>query len=127
MTKHELNAFRRTLESKLADLTDVSYSRQALTIEHSADELDRTQQAQARDFAVGALNRESARSREVRAALRRMDAGTFGICVVCEASINPKRLAAVPWASSCIICQNSAELAQTTLQGEMETYAAMDA
>ena len=110
MTKFEFNAFRRKLEGQLAESSVVHASRQDLAVETSADELDRTQQAQARDFAVGALNRESERSRELRAALRRLEAGTFGLCVSCEEAIHPKRLAAVPWASRCIICQNAAEL-----------------
>jgi DnaK suppressor protein len=37
----------------------------------------------------------------VRAALERIDAGTFGKCVVCGAPIEEKRLEAVPWTPSC--------------------------
>jgi DnaK suppressor protein len=46
---------------------------------------------------------------EVRAALNRVHLGTFGICLDCEEEISPKRLAAVPWASLCIVCRTAAE------------------
>ena len=57
------------------------------------------------------LERNYNRLREVETALRRITAGTFGICVECEENINPKRLAAIPWASSCIACQEAPEKA----------------
>jgi DnaK suppressor protein len=55
------------------------------------------------------LERDSERLREVRAALRRMEADRFGICGECEDTINPKRLAAIPWAFYCIVCQETAD------------------
>ena len=39
---------------------------------------------------------------EIRAALVRLDAGTFGACVVDGAPIEPARLAAVPWTGYCL-------------------------
>jgi len=43
--------------------------------------------------------------RNVRAALRRIDEGSFGVCLHCEEDIGSKRLAAVPWTAFCIQCQ----------------------
>jgi len=51
--------------------------------------------------------------RLVDAALERLECGDYGICIHCGAPISPKRLAAIPWASHCIRCQeriHSAEL-----------------
>jgi DnaK suppressor protein len=107
--KNELQGFRKSLETKQAELSDRRSSREALTIETSADELDRIQHAQERDFAMGSLDRESARLRDVRGALERLDAGSFGICLNCEEDISAKRLAAVPWAAFCIVCQEAAD------------------
>ena len=112
MTKAELNAFRRALENRQAELGNANSNREALAMQPSPDELDRIQLASERDIAIGNLERDSSRLREVRAALRRIDAGTFGSCVECEADINPKRLAAIPWASSCIVCQEAADREQ---------------
>lgn len=41
----------------------------------------------------------------VNAALVRLDSGEYGICAECERPIGAKRLAAVPWASCCVACQ----------------------
>jgi DnaK suppressor protein len=47
--------------------------------------------------------------RNVRGALRRIQDGTFGVCLHCEEDISPKRLAAVPWTAYCIQCQELAD------------------
>lgn len=39
---------------------------------------------------------------EIEGALRRIDEGTYGTCVVCGREIPQERLEAVPWASLCI-------------------------
>lgn len=46
---------------------------------------------------------------EVRAALARMDAGTYGVCARCSAEIPAARLEAVPTASLCIKCKEAEE------------------
>jgi len=127
MTKTELNAFRSALESRQTDLRNGNRNREALAIETSPDELDRIQHASERDMAIGNLERDSSRLLEVRAALRRIDGGTFGICVDCEANINPRRLAAIPWASFCIVCQESADREQRTSWSEIDTSLVMAA
>jgi len=38
-------------------------------------------------------------------ALRRIDDEEYGECQNCEEQINPKRLAAIPWARYCLNCQ----------------------
>jgi DnaK suppressor protein len=113
MTKTELNPFRRALQ---AELGNGGNNREGLAIETSPDELDRTQSANDRDYAMSNLERASTRLREVRLALRRVDAGTFGICLGCEENIKLKRLAAVPWASSCRVCQETTDRGQNTLR-----------
>jgi RNA polymerase-binding transcription factor DksA len=47
--------------------------------------------------------------REVNAAIQRLDAGTYGICVRCGRAISQRRLAVLPYASLCIECQEAAE------------------
>lgn len=48
---------------------------------------------------------------QVREALGRIDAGTFGRCVVDGEPIEPKRLEAAPWTRYCAWHQNEAETA----------------
>ena len=116
MTITELKTFRSILESRQADLATAN--REALAVESSPDEMDRIQHFSEREYAMNYLQRNSKRLREVRAALSRMDAGTYGICVECEEIVNLKRLQAVPWTSTCIVCQEAAESVLSDLADE---------
>lgn len=42
-------------------------------------------------------------------ALLRIDDDEYGQCLNCETDINPKRLAAIPWARYCLDCQEMLE------------------
>jgi len=83
--------------------------RDGIAIEKSADQMDEIQYASERDLAIRNVDRESNLLRQVKAALQRIHDGSFGTCVECEWVISPKRLAAVPWASRCIECQEAAD------------------
>jgi RNA polymerase-binding transcription factor DksA len=48
---------------------------------------------------------------QINAALERLDAGTYGICTHCSKQIDPRRLGALPYVTSCIDCQAAAEAA----------------
>src|SRR5579864_7792452 len=109
MTKTELNKFKEVLETKQAELMQVLRNREGITIEKSPDALDEVQNAAERELAIRNLDRESQLLRNVRAALARIDEGTYGICMHCEEDISPKRLAAVPWTAFCIQCQEVAD------------------
>lgn len=119
MTKTELNAFRRALENRQTELGNGNRNREALAIETSPDELDRIQHASERDHAMGNLERNSDRLRAVQDALCRFEAGTFGICAGCEEEINLKRLAAIPSASYCVVCQEAVDRGQETTRLQM--------
>ena len=97
------------LERKQAELVRVLRTRGGIAIERSADPMDEIKSASERDLAIGNVDRESKLLRDVRAALRRQQEGSFGICIECESEISPKRLAAVPWAPRCIVCQEAAD------------------
>src|SRR5947199_2302755 len=109
MTKTELNKYRNMLEAKQAELEHFMRNREAITIEKSPDALDEVQHAAERELAIRNLDRESNLLRNVRSALRRIDEGTFSVCLHCEEDISPKRLNAVPWAPYCIQCQEQAD------------------
>ena len=109
MTKTEMNKFKKILENKQDELERIVRNRDAITIEKSADALDEVQHAAERELAIRNLDRESNLLRNVRSALRRIDDGSFGICLHCEEEISPKRIAAVPWAPFCIQCQEQAD------------------
>jgi DnaK suppressor protein len=112
MTKQEVNKYKEVLETRQAELMEVLKNRDGITIEKSPDALDEVQNAAERELAIRNLDRESNLLRNVRAALRRIDEGTFGVCVHCEEDINPKRINAVPWTAYCIQCQEMVDRMQ---------------
>jgi DnaK suppressor protein len=120
MTKNELNKYKALLEAKQAELAGGLRNREGIAIEKTADALDEVQLAGERELAIRNLDRESNLLRSVRAALSRVADGSYGICLHCEEDISPKRLAAVPWTSYCIRCQEAAD------RHEFETVEAFD-
>ncbi len=112
MTKTELNKYRQMLEIKMAELNHAVRDRDGIVIEKSPDALDEVQHAAERELAIRNLDRESQLLRNVRGALRRINDGSFGVCVHCDEDINPKRLNAVPWTPFCITCQELADRAK---------------
>ena len=109
MTKSELNKFKQILEVKHSELEQAVRDRDGIVIEKSPDALDEVQHAAERELAIRNLDRESNLLRNVRGALRRLEEGSFGVCLHCEEEINPKRLNAVPWTPYCITCQELAD------------------
>jgi DnaK suppressor protein len=100
----DVAAFQEIFERTQAELTRILRKRDGIAIEKSADQMDEIQYASERDLAIRNVDRESTLLRQVKAALRRIHDGSFGTCIECNSAISPKRLAAVPWAQSCIQC-----------------------
>ena len=53
---------------------------------------------------VALLERALRRLADVEAAVRAVEAGTYGICETCGRPIAPERLAARPSARTCVTC-----------------------
>jgi RNA polymerase-binding transcription factor DksA len=62
-----------------------------------------------REFALSLMSSEQDGLYEVEEALKRLEAGTYGICDLCQKAIAKARLAAVPFTRLCIHCQASTE------------------
>jgi DnaK suppressor protein len=107
MTKSELDRFRAILTANVVELERFTRHREGITIERSADQLEEIQGASERALAVCNLDREFNQLRNARAALRRIEEDSFGTCQQSDDEIHPKRLAAVPWATFCIRCQEA--------------------
>jgi DnaK suppressor protein len=112
MTTKELTHFRIALEARETELETLLRDREVIAVNLNADMLDQIQHAQERDMAVGNLERASARLSEVRTALQGIKRGTFGICRDCEEEISMKRLAALPWTTSCLACREARDRTQ---------------
>ena len=109
MTRTELNNFRAALNVKRNESARMLGRREGLTIERTPDALDEVQFAAARELSTRNLERESTILREVRAALSRIEDGSYGVCLHCEEDISQKRLKAMPWATLCIACQEHSD------------------
>ena len=120
MTKIELKKYRNLLEAKQAELAQLVRNRDGIAIEKSPDAFDEVQHATERELAIRNLDRESNLLRNVRAALRRIEESTFGVCLHCEEDISLKRLAAVPWTAFCFQCQEIADRSQGDIAGTLD-------
>jgi DnaK suppressor protein len=109
MTKGELEKHRTALEAQKAEIAEALKNREDIAIEKAADAIDEVQLAGERELAIRNLDRESGLLRKVRAALARIEDGSYGTCMHCDEEISPKRLKAVPWAPFCIRCQELAD------------------
>jgi DnaK suppressor protein len=109
MKKSELSKYKTVLEAEQAELLHLVRNREGIAIEKSPDAFDEVQHATERELAIRNLDRESNLLRNVRAALRRIEDCSFGVCLYCEEDISLKRLVAVPWAAFCIQCQEIAD------------------
>lgn len=110
MAKHRKGgsseSFERVLNAKRAELRKrIEQQRAELTAERDPDD----EAAQAvwtveRELAMANLDRDTRTLAEVEAALRSIDAGSYGICVRCEGAISGARLHALPWTRLCLEC-----------------------
>lgn len=101
----DIEAIRTKLEAKLRELDERAHE--------IDDELSEPGDDDWSENAVEAENDEVLEKvgtmavdeiRKIRAALSKMDAGTYGVCETCTKKIAPKRLEALPYATTCIEC-----------------------
>jgi len=109
MTRTELDNFRAILTTKQGELARTKGKRDDIAIERTPDALDEVRLAAERELATRGLERESRLLRNIRAALARIEEGTYGACLDCDEEIGQKRLNAMPWATYCITCQQRAD------------------
>lgn len=124
MTLMELASLQGGLEAMQTELEDLFRNRAVQAVDLSTDMLDQIQRASEHDMEMANLERESARLREVRAALQRIRLGTFGICLECDEEISLKRLVAVPWTSSCIVCRQAVDRSPIPPQNTIKEHLA---
>ena len=109
MTKSGLEKYRTDLETRKREIKVSLRNRDDIAIEKTSDTIDEVQLAGERELAIRNLDRESSLLRKVRAALARIEDGSFGTCLHCDEEISPKRLKALPWAPYCIRCQEAVD------------------
>lgn len=107
--KSKYESYRKILEKKAAEVKSGMSAQKAAQVlareEHPHDEGDLSQQSHEEWLFLNRNTLDIKLLREVQAALRRMEQGTYGVCYECEEPISGKRLDAVPWAKYCVSCQ----------------------
>lgn len=109
MDDPDLAASRRRLAESLERLREASRAsadeRKPVTLDQSSvGRLSRMDSMQMQEMALAAERRRKMEIERIEAAIRRLDAGDYGYCVICDEPIAPKRLAADPAAAACIRC-----------------------
>ena len=105
--RQRLQTLERELEERIA--RDIASARD--TTDDQTDPSDRSVVDELRDEYFGLAETDSEILAHVRAALGRLDDGTFGQCVVDGEPIAEPRLEAVPWTPYCIRHQEEQEAA----------------
>ncbi len=105
-----MERLRAELLAKHADLTrkKMGFNEDG-TLGAMPDAMDLAFNAQADEVEGQLEGLNAATLEQVEAALARMSAGTYGLCVACMGNILSARLEAMPFAPNCIPCQLQSE------------------
>jgi RNA polymerase-binding transcription factor len=113
LTKKELNKFRSILEEKrnavVANARKTLTDNMVLDPNDLPDEMDLAASEYLQSFEFRLRGREKIHLSKLELALRKIDDGTFGVCIQCEEPINKKRLEARPETQLCIRCKEDQE------------------
>lgn len=119
--KARLEQQRAELRSQLGDL-DQAYPKPTDSIESSEGPQDFEEAAIDENEMVderSIMRNDRALLTEVENALKRLEQGTYGICIVCGQPIPEKRLEAIPWAARCVKDEEQLEQRNLSVQ---DTY-----
>ena len=113
MDKKQLNYFKtKLLNTKnllLEEASKVMNSGLKVQKEDMADTLDRSSIETDHNFLLRLKDRERKLLKKINQALKRIDNGSFGICLHCGDEIDEKRLKARPVTTLCISCKEEQE------------------
>jgi RNA polymerase-binding transcription factor DksA len=103
MSDHDQLA--QALKTRLAELTGgVAEIDSALRMPLSADSEEQAMDLENQDALEGLEKSKLVEIRQIELALKRIEAGSYGICSQCGERIAPNRLRALPTATKCIAC-----------------------
>jgi len=101
----DVEKMRKRLEQRLAELTREARAIDAELHEPGDPDFEeRAVQIEGEEVLEGLGRVALGEIEQIKAALSRIDVGTYGVCVKCGEDISDKRLDAVPYAARCIKC-----------------------
>lgn len=110
MTQGQLKKYKKILVSILEELTTKLKAENPDSIPDTGDEVDLANILSLNYFGSRMKARDVLYFRKVRAAIERIEKGTYGICCYCEEPIPPARLDTRPATSLCFECKEEQEL-----------------
>jgi len=114
MNKKDLKKFKDLLLEERASL--IKKANKTLTEEATLDtnelpdEIDQASAEYNQSFIFRLRDREKFYLSKIDKALKKIEAGSFGVCEACEEPISPKRLEARPVTTLCIRCKEEQEM-----------------
>lgn len=113
LSKAQLEKFKATLLEKrmrlLREAQRTLDSEMVIEPDERMDEVDQASSEYMQAFSFRLRGRERFLMDKIEHALRKIDAGEYGVCEECEESITLKRLQARPEAQLCIQCKEAQE------------------
>ncbi|MCA9399795.1 MAG: TraR/DksA C4-type zinc finger protein [Candidatus Omnitrophica bacterium] len=119
LTKKELEYFKKLLfqsrEEHVQDLKNMSDESNSKSSEssdvsgHVQHMADVATDMYDKEFTMGLASKDREILQKIEEALKRIDDGTYGICLEKGEAINKARLEAIPYAEYCLTCQEELE------------------
>jgi len=112
MKKKDIEYFKTLLTNRLNELlsqADDTVAGMTNEDESFPDPTDRASHESDRNFVLRIRDREHKLIKKIRAALDRIEDGTYGQCEICEEEISLERLKARPVTTRCIKCKTKEE------------------
>jgi len=104
----DLIRFATSLEEKAFELesaiADPSGHAAPVKLDGTLGRIARMDEMQSQQMALAAQRRNQQQLSSVKAALQRIEKGTFGLCIQCGGDIGMNRLTAIPDAPLCLTC-----------------------
>lgn len=120
MRKRDRDRYKKLLTAKRAELLDktsrTTGEGREQVVEGGEDYVDDAVTQYTREFLLSLSDLERRQLQLVEEALQRIDDGSYGECLSCGEAIGAKRLAAIPWAATCVQCQERAEREEMSQQ-----------
>lgn len=109
----DIEQLRQRLEAQRQEvrqfLSRVERETRSLDIDSAHDSADRCVISLSKESLFERSSQRRTLLRLIDAALRRIEDGTFGVCVTCGDNIQNRRLQALPWTQFCLRCQEAIE------------------
>jgi len=113
MEKRRVKVFRDKLLDRREGLVGQVQEAEAYSRERDSeatqDPADMAANAYTKELLVSMSDNDRQLLNLIDESLERIEAGSYGKCVRCEAPLPEKRLEALPWARHCITCQDLQE------------------